>query len=112
MQRKMNWFGIAGGSSIFLLIAASLFVPWWQVTVGSVGKPFVDFGASPLNMNVSFLGQTFTFPLIMAINISVIISLLAGGITILILLEIFLGQVILVQLVCTSQNHHSVIQMK
>ena len=80
----MNWFGIAGGTSIFLLIIASLFVPWWQVTVGSVDKPLANFGSSPLNMNISFLGQTFTFPLIIAINISVILFLLAGAIAILI----------------------------
>ncbi len=84
MQNKMNWFGIAGAISIFLLIAVSIFVPWWQVTVGSVDKPFANFNASPLNMNLSFLGQAFTFPLIIAINISVILSLLAGGIAILI----------------------------
>jgi len=84
MQNKLNWFGVAGSISIFLVIAASVFVPWWQVAVGSVDKPFAYFGTSPLNMNISFLGQTFTFPLILAINISVILSLLAGGIAILI----------------------------
>lgn len=52
--------------------------------MGSTDKPFANFGASPLNMNLNFLGQAFTFPLIIAINISVIISLLAGGIAILI----------------------------
>lgn len=80
----MNWFGIAGSISIFSLIVISVFVPWWQVSVGSVDNPLATFQVSPMSNNFSFLGQTFTFPLIMAINISVIISLLAGGIAILI----------------------------
>jgi hypothetical protein len=84
MSAKMNWFGIAGGISIFLLIAVSIFVPWWQVTVGNVDQPFANFAVSPLNFNVDFLGQAFTFPLILAINISVVLSLLAGAIAILI----------------------------
>ena len=80
----MNWFGIAGSILIFSLIVVSVFVPWWQVSVGSVDSPLATFQVSPMSNNFSFLGQTFTFPLIMAINISVIISLLAGGIAILI----------------------------
>lgn len=84
MQNKMNWFGIASSISIFTLIVVSIFVPWWQVSVGSVDSPLANFQVSPMSNNFSFLGQTFTFPLIMAINISVIISLIAGGIAILI----------------------------
>lgn len=84
MQNKMNWFGITGSISIFTLIIVSIFVPWWQVSVGSVDSPLANFQVSPMSNNFSFLGQTFTFPLIMAINISVIFSLLAGGIAILV----------------------------
>lgn len=84
MQNKMNWFGITGSISIFTVIVVSIFVPWWQVSVGSVDSPLANFQVSPMSNNFSFLGQTFTFPLIMAINISVIISLLAGGIAILV----------------------------
>ena len=84
MNSKMNWFGIAGAISIFLLIAVSVFFPWWQITIGSVTSPLAVFGTSPMNMNVNFLGQAFTFPLVIAINLSVVLSLLAGAITILI----------------------------
>ena len=84
MRKAINWFGIAGAASIFLLIVVSLYTPWWNVVVGSVDKPLAQFNASPLSMNVTFLGQAFTFPLILAINLSVIVSLLAGGIAILI----------------------------
>ena len=84
MQKKVNWFGLAGSISIFLLIVVSLFVPWWQVTVGSVDNPFARFDVSPLSNNYNFLGQQFTSPLIIAMNISVIISLFAGAITMLI----------------------------
>jgi hypothetical protein len=84
MHNEMNWFGVAGAISIFLLIAVSVFVPWWRITVGSVNAPLADFGSSPMNMNVNFLGQAFTFPLVIAINLSVVLSLVAGAITILI----------------------------
>ncbi|MGF3522746.1 MAG: hypothetical protein ACQXXJ_06585, partial [Candidatus Bathyarchaeia archaeon] len=56
----------------------------WQVIVGSPNKPFATFEVSPLNVNVSFLGQAFTVPLMVAINIAVSLSLLAGGIIMLI----------------------------
>jgi hypothetical protein len=84
MNNRINWFGITGAVLIFTLVAVSLFVPWWQVSVGSVEKPFTEFGFSPMDFNFTFLGQSFTFPLVIAINMSVAISLLAGGVAILI----------------------------
>jgi hypothetical protein len=84
MQRIVNWLGVAGSISIFLLIAVSLFVPWWQVTVGSPNTAFGKFSVSPLNMNVNFMGQSFTVPLMIVINVSVILALLAASIAMLI----------------------------
>jgi hypothetical protein len=80
MQRLVNWLGVAGSISIFLLIAVSMFVPWWQVTVGSSNTAFGKFSVSPLNMNVNFMGQAFTVPLMIVINVSVILALLASAI--------------------------------
>jgi hypothetical protein len=77
----MNWFGLAGGLTIVVLIAISLFVPWWQLTVGN---DLVKANASPINTNFNFAGTSFTIPLIWALNITSIIFLSAGGITMLI----------------------------
>ncbi|MGB9842190.1 MAG: hypothetical protein ACPLKZ_05635 [Candidatus Bathyarchaeales archaeon] len=81
MQGEINWFGLAGSITIFLLIIISLFVPWWQLTVGD---DLVRANASPLNTNFNFAGDAFTIPIILALNIGSIISLAAGGIAIMI----------------------------
>jgi hypothetical protein len=64
-----------------VLIIISLFVPWWQLTVGD---DLVKANASPLYTNFNFAGDSFTIPLIWALNIGRIISLTAGGIAIMI----------------------------
>ncbi len=76
MQGEINWFGLAGSITIFLLIIISLFVPWWQLTVGD---DLVRANASPLNTNFNFAGDAFTIPIILALNIGSIISLAAGA---------------------------------
>lgn len=80
MQRRINWLGLAGGAATFALIAVSLFVPWWTL---QVGDGFVQANASPLNTNFNFIGEDFTVPLIWALNIGTVISMAAGGITVL-----------------------------
>ena len=82
MQKQLNLFGLVGGITILLLIAVSVFVPWWQLTIGS--PVIMTANTSPLNTNFNFLGDSFTIPLIMAFNIAAIISLAAGGVVILI----------------------------
>lgn len=66
---------------IIALIAVSLFVPWWQLTVGD---DLVKANASPVNTNFNFTGTSFTIPLIWALNVACIISLSAGGIAMLV----------------------------
>ena len=82
MQSKMNWFGLAGGIATVLLVAVSLFVPWWQLTVGS--SSIVAANVSPIYTNFDLIGNTFTVPLMLAINLSCILLALAGGIVMLI----------------------------
>ena len=81
MRSNMNWFGLAGGLTIVVLIAISLFVPWWQLTVGD---GLVKANASPINTNFNFAGTSFTIPLIWALNVASIIFLSAGGIAMLV----------------------------
>jgi hypothetical protein len=81
MDFKINWFGFAGGISLIALVFVSLFVPWWQLTVGD---DLVTANASPLNTNFNFIGESLTIPLITALNIASVISLTAAGIVMLI----------------------------
>jgi hypothetical protein len=66
---------------MILLIVISLFVPWWQLTVG---ENLIAANVSPFNTNFDFIGNSFTIPLIWAINLSSILYLAAGGIIMLI----------------------------
>jgi hypothetical protein len=81
LQARINWFGLAGGIATILLIAVSMFVPWWQLTVGD---SIVAAGVSPIYTNFSLIGNSFTVPLLFAINLSCILLSLAGGIVMLI----------------------------
>jgi hypothetical protein len=63
------------------VIIASLFYPWWLVTAG---ENLVRANVSPFNTNFSFLGTTFTIPLIFALNIASLLTLVASGIVMLI----------------------------
>jgi hypothetical protein len=78
MQAKINWFGLAGGVTTIVVIIASLFYPWWQLTVG---ENLVNANASPLNTNFDVLGTTFTMPLLWAINLVSLLTLIASSIT-------------------------------
>ncbi len=88
MQRKINWFGIAGGSGTIVLIVVSLFVPWWILKVGSgltADKGLIEANVSPVNTNFAGVGSdSFTVPLIWALNFSMMLTFAAGGIIMLI----------------------------
>ena len=82
MQTKANWIGVAGGIATLLLIAISMFVPWWRFTVGSPVLAEANF--SPVNLNFALFGSALTIPIIWALNIATLLSLAAGGIIMLI----------------------------
>ena len=82
MQNKINIIALAAGISTLLLIAISIFVPWWQFTVGNPAIATVN--VSPVNLNLALLGNSLTIPLIYALNIASALSLASGGIIMLI----------------------------
>jgi hypothetical protein len=77
---KINWIGLAGGITTLVMLGVSLFIPWWQLTVG---EGFLKANASPVNTNFGFLGTSFMIPLILALNVVCLLSLLACGIVML-----------------------------
>ncbi len=79
---KINIIALIAGISTLLLIAISVFVPWWQFTVGKPTIAQVNF--SPVNFNLAFLGSQVTVPLIWATNLACFLTLLSGGIIMLI----------------------------
>jgi hypothetical protein len=81
MQTKMNWVGIAGGVTTIGLIIISLFSPWWHIIVG---EHLIEASVSPLSTNLNFLGSTFTIPLLWALNLMCLLSLVASGIAMLV----------------------------
>ena len=79
MRNKINFIALAAGISSLILIVTSFFVPWWQFSAGSPASVQVNF--SPVNFNVSHSGSSVAIPLILALNIACLLTLLAGAIT-------------------------------
>ncbi|MGD6852146.1 MAG: hypothetical protein ACQCN6_08820 [Candidatus Bathyarchaeia archaeon] len=81
MERTISWFGLAAGITTLVLVAVSVFVPWWQLTVGD---DFASVYASPIVTNFGFYGAQFTLPLLWAWNLSNILLFTAGGVIMLV----------------------------
>ncbi len=79
MHTKVSWIGIAAGASTLALIGISLIVPWWRFTAGNP-TPLIEANFSPINLNFGILGTAVNIPLIWALNMVTLLSLLAGGI--------------------------------
>jgi hypothetical protein len=78
---KFNWFGIAAGALILIVLAISFYYPWWQLVVGD---NLLQVNASPVYTNFGLLDTQFTIPLIWALNVTSILTFLVSGIFMLI----------------------------
>jgi hypothetical protein len=78
MGNKINFIALAAGISSLILVAISFFVPWWKLTFGSPANVQVNF--SPVNLNFAHSGAAVNIPLIWALNVACLLTLLAGGI--------------------------------
>jgi hypothetical protein len=81
LMSKINWFGLAGGIITIIVVAVSMLIPWWQITIGD---NLLTANASPVNTNFNFLTTGFTVPLIWAFNIVALLTLVASGVSMLI----------------------------
>jgi hypothetical protein len=79
--RCINWFGLAAGALFFAIIFLSLYIPWWQLTIGD---KIVQINASPVNTNFNLISSQFTVPLLWAWNIASILLLVLAATTMLI----------------------------
>jgi len=80
LNRNINWFGFAAGIVTLTVLGTSLFIPWWQLTVGD---NLMKVNASPVNTNFGLFGAQFTLPLISALNLVSILTFTASGIVML-----------------------------
>jgi hypothetical protein len=81
MTGKINIVALVAGVLSLVLVALSWFVPWWQFTIGNPGpQAIATVNFSPVNFNFSFFNTMLTVPMIWALNIASLLTLLAGGI--------------------------------
>lgn len=78
MAGKLNIVALVAGILSLVLIAVSWFVPWWQFIVGDPAIATVNF--SPVNFNFSLFSTMLTVPIVWALNIASLLTLLAGGV--------------------------------
>jgi hypothetical protein len=80
MERTISWVALAAGVVALVVLVISLFMPWWQLTVGN---NFFNVYSSPINTNFGLNGSQFTVPIIWAWNLSNILLFASGGIVML-----------------------------
>ncbi|NLF88985.1 hypothetical protein GX563_09215 [Candidatus Bathyarchaeota archaeon] len=82
MQRKINVVALVAGVLTLVLIAVSMFVPWWQFTVGD--PAIAQMSLSPVTYNLALFGKILTMPLVYALTLGSMLTLTAGGVIMLI----------------------------
>jgi len=75
--KKVNWFALVGGALTLVLAVSSLFVPWWQITIG---QTLAKIGISPVNLSTNIVGYSVAIPVIAAIGWMFMIMLVSAGI--------------------------------
>ena len=80
MEKRINWFGLAAGIITLIVLVISLFIPWWQLTIGD---KLLQVNASPMNTNFGLLDLNFTVPLLWAWNIVSALIFAAAGVVML-----------------------------
>ena len=79
--RSINWFGLAAGIITLLVVLVSMYIPWWQLTVGD---DLIKVNASPLHTDFGLFGTQITIPILWALNLSFTLIFVFSGILILI----------------------------
>lgn len=82
MTRRINYIALAAGTLTLALIVISLFVPWWQFTVGD--PAIAQVGLSPVTYNLALFGTILTMPLVYALTLGSMLTLIAGGVIMLV----------------------------
>ena len=75
MLPRINWFGLVGAIITLMVVTASLYVPWWQISIGELGT----LGFSPVRSGTEILGTTLTIPLVWTLNMVGLLLLITSG---------------------------------
>jgi hypothetical protein len=81
LSLKINWLGLSAGIITLIVLAVSLYLPWWQFTVG---QNLIRINASPVYTNFGLLSIQFTVPVIWALNLISILTFAACGVVMLV----------------------------
>jgi hypothetical protein len=81
MNIRINWLALAAGIATLIMLAISLYMPWWQLTIG---ENLIKINASPVYTNFGLLGTQFTIPVIWALNLITILTFTACGVVMLV----------------------------
>jgi hypothetical protein len=82
VQRQINYVALVAGILTLVLVAVSVFVPWWQFTVGD--PAIAEMSLSPVTYNMALFGSILTMPLVYALMLGSMLTLIAGGIIMLV----------------------------
>jgi hypothetical protein len=74
--KDANWFALVGGALTLVMAVASLFVPWWQVTVG---QNLARIGFSPVSLPINIMGYSVALPIIVAVSWMFMMLLVSAG---------------------------------
>ena len=81
--KSINWFALAGGILMLILVALSIFTPWWILKIGT-GNGLATINADPFYTNFSFLGLNLVVPILFAINVGIMALFAISGIILII----------------------------
>jgi hypothetical protein len=81
MTRSVNWFGLAAGTLILIVMGISFYIPWWQLTIG---QSLIKVNASPVNTNLGAFGSQLNLPLIWALNLIGILTFAVSGVVLIV----------------------------
>ena len=78
-KKAINWFALAAGALMLVVVVLSIFTPWWKLQIGS-GSGLVTFNANPFYTNFGVLGFNFVIPILLALNIGIMVLFAVSGV--------------------------------
>jgi len=79
--KSVNWFALVGGVLTLVLTVASMFAPWWQITLG---RTLATVGFSPVSLSTNIIGYSVALPIVQAISWMFIVLLISAGIVLIV----------------------------
>ena len=78
-RKTMNWFALAAGALMLVVVILSMLTPWWKLQIGS-GSGLVTINANPFYTNFGVLRLNFVIPILFALNIGIMVLFAVSGV--------------------------------